>query len=27
MSSLPKHNEDTVENYPDLTKNDLFREL
>jgi dTDP-4-amino-4,6-dideoxygalactose transaminase len=27
MSSLPKHNEDTDENYPDLTKNDLFREL
>jgi dTDP-4-amino-4,6-dideoxygalactose transaminase len=27
MSSLSKHNEDTVENYPDLTKNDLFRNL
>jgi protein YibB len=25
MSSLPKHNEDTIENYPDLTKNDLFK--
>ena len=25
MSSLPKHNEDTIENYPDLTNNDLFR--
>jgi hypothetical protein len=27
MSSLPKHNEDTIENYPDLTKNDLFKGL
>ncbi len=26
MSSMPKHNEDTVENYPDLTKNDLFKQ-
>ena len=25
MSSMPKHNEDTIENYPDLTKNDLFK--
>jgi dTDP-4-amino-4,6-dideoxygalactose transaminase len=27
MSSLPKHNEDTIENYPDLTRNDLFKGL
>jgi hypothetical protein len=22
---MPKHNEDTIENYPDLTRNDLFK--
>lgn len=25
MSSMSKHNEDTYEDYPDLTKNDLFK--
>lgn len=25
MSSMPKNNEDTFEDYPDLTKNDLFK--
>ena len=25
MSSIPKHNDDTFEDYPDLTKNDLFK--
>jgi dTDP-4-amino-4,6-dideoxygalactose transaminase len=27
MSSMSKHNEDTIEDYPDLTKNDLFKEI
>ena len=27
MSSMSKHNEDTYEDYPDLTKNDLFKNL
>jgi len=26
MSSIPKHNEDSLEDYPDLTNNDLFRQ-
>jgi uncharacterized protein (DUF433 family) len=25
MSSMPKDNEDTIEDYPDLTRNDLFK--
>lgn len=25
MSSMPNHNDDTYEDYPDLTKNDLFK--
>lgn len=25
MSSMSKHNEDSIEDYPDLTKNDLFK--
>jgi len=27
MSSMSKHNNDTFEDYPDLTKNDLFKLL
>jgi hypothetical protein len=27
MSSMSKHNEDSIEDYPDLTKNDLFKKL
>ena len=27
MTSMPKHNDDTLEDYPDLTKHDLFKTL
>jgi len=27
MSSIPKHNEDTIEDYPDLRRNDLYKDM
>jgi dTDP-4-amino-4,6-dideoxygalactose transaminase len=27
MSSMPKHNEDTIEDYPDLRRNDLYKDM
>ena len=27
MTSMPKHNEDTIENYPDLRINDLYKDM
>jgi dTDP-4-amino-4,6-dideoxygalactose transaminase len=27
MTSMPKHNEDTIEDYPDLRRNDLYKDM